>query len=83
MPNFWGAINGTVQPIVMLAKDQHNAYNGHKRVHALKWQFIATPDGLLFLNSPYDGCCHDAHMVVESLLVQWATSHAKGLDGKQ
>ncbi len=83
MPGFWGAIDGTVRPIAMPDKGEKFTYNGHKRLHALKWQFISTPDGLIFLNGPYDGNRHDARMVIESLLVQWAEVNAKGEDGKQ
>ena len=63
--------------------DQREAYNGHKRVHALKYQFVATPDGLLFTSVPFEGRRHDAHLVIETHLVDWAMQHAKGQDGGQ
>ena len=63
--------------------NQQEAYNGHKRVHALKWQFVATPDGMLFLSCPFDGRRHNAHMVIETELVRWAERHAKGEEGQQ
>ncbi|SPO30479.1 uncharacterized protein UTRI_05218 [Ustilago trichophora] len=83
LPQFWGAIDGTVRPIAMPINEQREAYNGHKRVHALKYQFIATPDGLLFVSAPFDGRRHDAHMVIETHLVAWAAENAKGEDGEQ
>ena len=78
-----GAIDGTVRPIAMPMIDQETSYNGHKQVHALKWQFITTPDGLLFVDGPFDGRNHDSHLVSKSMLVEWAVEHAKGEDGEQ
>lgn len=83
MPLFWGAVDGTICPIALLTIDQENSYNSHKQVHAVKWQFIVTPDGLLFLLGLFDGHWHNAHMVNESLLVLWAMEHARGEDGEQ
>lgn len=82
-PSFWGAVDGTVWPIAMPMLDQQEVYNGHKRLHALKYQIIATPDGLLFSSEPYNGRHHDGHIVSELQLVRWADVSAKGLDGKQ
>lgn len=83
LPCFWGAIDGTVRPIAMLNVDQQEAYNGHKCVHALKYQVIATPDRLLFCSRPFDGCRHDAHLANETLIAAWAEEHAKGQDGTE
>ena len=44
--NCWGFIDGTVRPICRLFQNQSIEYNGHKRVHALKFQSIATPNGV-------------------------------------
>lgn len=45
--NCFGFINGTVQPIFRPGEHQSLVYNGHKRVHALKFQSIALPSGLI------------------------------------
>jgi len=45
--NCWGFIDGTVRPICRPLQNQRIVYNGHKRVHALKFQSIATPNGLI------------------------------------
>lgn len=82
-PSFWGAVDGTVRPIVMPILEQQEAYNGHKHLHALKYQLIAMPDGLLFCLEPFDGHRHDAHMVTQLSLVDWASVSAKGQDGEQ
>lgn len=81
--SIWGAIDGTVRPLAMPIIGQKFTYNGHKRYHALKWQFITTPDGLIFVNGPFDGNRHDSIMAKETLLVQWAERSARGEDGTQ
>ena len=41
-----GFIDGTVRPICRPGDNQRIVYNGHKRVHALKFQSVALPNGL-------------------------------------
>ena len=45
--NFWGFIDGTVRLICHPLQNQRIVYNGHKWVHALKFQSIVTPNGLI------------------------------------
>ena len=45
--NCFGFIDGTVRPICRPGEHQRVVYNGHKRVHALKFQSIALPNGLI------------------------------------
>ena len=45
--NCFGFIDGTVRPICRPGEHQRMVYNGHKRVHALKFQSIALPNGLI------------------------------------
>ena len=45
--NCFGFIDGTVRPICRPREHQRVVYNGHKRVHALKFQSIALPNGLI------------------------------------
>ena len=40
-------IDGTVQPIARPTKYQRCVYNGHKWCHAIKFQYVVTPDGLV------------------------------------
>ena len=47
LPNCFGFIDGTVRPISRPGEHQRLLYNGHKRVHALKFQSIALPNGLI------------------------------------
>ena len=83
LPRFWGAIDGTVRPIAMPVEQEELVYNGHKRCHALKYQFISCPDGLIFCSLPFEGRRHDAHIVTDTGLVQWAAQHAKNEQGEQ
>ena len=43
----FGFIDGTVRPICRPSVNQRIVYNGHKRLHALKFQSICVPNGLI------------------------------------
>ena len=45
--NCFGFIDGTVRPIARPGDNQCILYNGHKRVHALKFQSVVLPNGLI------------------------------------
>ena len=45
--NCFGFIDGTVRPISRPGNGQRVVYNGHKRVHALTFQSVALPNGLI------------------------------------
>ena len=45
--NCFGFIDGTVRPIARPGTNQRILYNGHKRVHSLKFQAVAIPNGLI------------------------------------
>ena len=45
--NCFGFIDGTVRPIARPNQDQRIFYNGHKRVHSLKFQSVALLNGLI------------------------------------
>ena len=47
LENCLGFVDGTVRPICRPNKHQRIVYNGHKRVHSLKFQSIAIPNGLI------------------------------------
>ena len=45
-------------------------YNGHKRVHGIKFQSVVTPNGLIAnLSRPFEGKRHDSVMLHESDLL--------------
>ena len=45
--NCWGFIDGTVRPVCRPGLNQRVLYNGHKRVHAIKFQSVVAPNGLI------------------------------------
>ena len=47
LDNWFGSVDGTVRPISKPGEQQRIVYNGHKRVHALKFQSVAVPNGLI------------------------------------
>lgn len=70
LPNIWGFIDGTVRPICRPIDGQRLVYNGHKRVHALKFQSVVTPDGMIAnLYGPVEGRRHDAFLLTDSGLL--------------
>ena len=46
LDNCFGFVDRTVRPICRPAEHQRAVYNGHNRVHALKFQCAALPNGL-------------------------------------
>ncbi|XP_066914769.1 uncharacterized protein [Clytia hemisphaerica] len=67
LDNCWGFVDGTVRPICRPNQLQRVVYNGHKRVHALKFQSIAAPNGLVAnLFGPIEGRRHDSGMLADS-----------------
>jgi len=71
LTNCFGFIDGTVRAISRPGQNQYIVYNGHKRVHALKFQAVAIPNGLIAnLYGPIEGCRHDAGMLRESRLLE-------------
>lgn len=68
--DIWGFIDGTVRAICKPSNHQRMFYNGHKRVHALKYQSVVTPDGLIcHLFGPVEGRRHDSGVLLESGLL--------------
>ena len=64
---------------------QRVVYNGHERVHALKFQSVALPNGLIAnLYSSVEGCRHDAGMLkdIDSGLLQALELHAHNSAGQ-
>ena len=63
LENCFGFVDGTVRPISGLGANQRLVYNGHKRVHALKFQSVALPNGLIGnLYGPVGKCNHNYYL---------------------
>ena len=75
----WGFIDGTVGPICRPGLHQRMFFNGHKRIHALKFQIVITPDGLIaHAFGPEEGCRHDAGVLGESGLLPLLQQNMNG-----
>ena len=74
LSNCIGFVYGTVRPVCRPGTNQRLLYNGHKKVHAIKFQSVAVPNGLVAnLYGPVEGKRHDSYMLNQSdQLVQYA-----------
>ena len=71
LDNVWGFLDGTVRPICRPKVQQRILYNGHKRFHALKFQSVTTPSGMIAnLYGPAEGRRHDCALLAMSNLLQ-------------
>ena len=67
LDNCWGFVDGTVRPICRPGQNQKCIYNGHKQVHAIKFQSIAEPRGLVAnLFRPVEGKRYNSEMLTKS-----------------
>ena len=74
--NCWGFVDGTVRPICRPQRYQRAVYNGHKRVHAIKFQSDITPNGMIAnLYGPVEGRRHDSGMLAMSGLLELLEQH--------
>lgn len=64
LTNCLGFIDGTVRPICRPTANQRVCYNGHKRIHSIKFQSLVTPDGMITnLYGPLEGRRHDCGLL--------------------
>ena len=81
--NCWGVVDGTVRPICRPKQNQRIVYNGHKRVHALKFQSVGAPNGLIAnLFGPVAGKRHDSRMLAMSCLLGKLQDHSYSPTGE-
>ena len=70
LENCWGFIDGTVRPVCRPSEHQRVLYNGHKRVHSIKFQSVVAPNGLIAnMFGPVEGKRHDSGMLAQSNLL--------------
>lgn len=70
MQNIWGFVDGTIRRTSRPIRYQHLCYTKFKKCHAIKFQSIVTPDGMIaYLYGPFVGKRHDARMLTESGLI--------------
>jgi hypothetical protein len=83
LDNCWGFVDGTVRPICRPKRNQREVYNGHKRVHALKYQSVVAPNGLIAnLYGPVEGRRHDSRMLLMSSLLEKLQQHSYSPTGE-
>ena len=64
LENCWGFIDGTVRPLCKPDENQRILYNGHKRVHGIKFQSVVAPNGLIAsLFGPVEGRRYDSGII--------------------
>ncbi len=69
--NLIGFVDGTVRPTCRPKHHQRELFNGHDRVHALKFQNTVVPNGIIAHQfGPYEGRRHDAALMRDSRLLQ-------------
>ena len=82
LSNCWAFVDGTVRPICRPQNNQRVVYNGHKKVHALKFQAVGAPKGMIAnLYGPVDGRRHDSGMLTDSNLLNELQIHSYGPTG--
>ena len=70
LQNCWGFIDGTVCPVCRPQQNQRIIYNRYKRIHAIKFQSVGAPNGLIaMLDGPYEERKNDTGMLVDSGLL--------------
>ena len=71
-------VDGTVRRIAKPKNNQRQVYNGHKRVHALKFGNVTLPNVMIAnLSGPYEGRRHDSFMLAKSGLENELQQHAR------
>ena len=61
LKNVWGFIDGTQGRLCHPNVGQESIFNGHKRIHSLKYQAVIAPNGMLVhFFGPIEGRCHDS-----------------------
>jgi hypothetical protein len=80
----WSFINCTLKQMCHPTRYQHQAYNGHKKYHALKFQALALPNGLIrHLFGPQEGRHNDNHLAEASRIFEKAWEHAYRLGANE
>ena len=72
-----------VDQFARTGRNQRAVYNDHKRSHALKFQSVVAPNGLIAnLYGPVEGRSHDAAMLVISGLMETLEQQSFAPDGE-
>lgn len=84
LDNCWGFLDGTHVKICRPGDNQDLLYSGHKKQHSMKYQCVATPDGMIVhLGGPFPGCQHDSSILADSRLLDILNVHSHGANGRE
>ena len=79
LDNCWDFVDGTVRTISHPGIHQRVLYNSHERYHALKFQSVVAPNGLIAnLYGPVEGKRHDTGMLMDSGLLYQLKQYSFG-----
>lgn len=82
--DLWGFIDATIIEMCRPIEHQDIVYNGYKKHHALKYQCIVTPDGLICpVYGPVEGRRADGGVLDMSGWEAMLRADAKGVDARQ
>ena len=83
LDNCWAFVDGTVRPVCRPCEMQRALYNGHKRVHSIKFQSVVAPNGLIaHLYGLVEGRRHDSGMLADSNLLHNLQQHCNSPNGQ-
>jgi len=72
----WGFIDCTIRRICRPTDYQRQAYNGHKKFHAMKFQAVILPNGMFgHLAGPFPGRNNDCFLLNETSLIRKCEEH--------
>ena len=74
----WGFVDGTLFPVARPSRNQRAFYTGWKRLHALKFQALCAPDGMIWFHGPCSGRRNDNFILRDSQLIPWLREHSFG-----
>ena len=79
LENYWGFVPATVRPMCRPGENQRTVYKGHKKIHAIKFQSVVAPNGLI-ANSfgTEESRRPDSGMLGDSGLLRKLQQHAYG-----
>ena len=84
LDNCFGFIDGTVRPICRPGENQRVVYNGHKRVHALKFQSVTFPTGMIaHMYGPVGKVLDVLHEFLITKFIIWISLNILGCDRGQ
>ena len=76
-------MNGTVRSVSRPGEGQRQLYNGHIRVHGIKFQSIVCPDGMIAnLYGPTEGRLHDSFILARSGILDQLEHFSFGSHGE-